>query len=549
MTRHLPDQGAGAAGVGSTVPGVTGRSLLGGAVGLLIVVGCSGGSSVTTGATVATTGGPVPTTSVTPPSSTAPTATTTSPPTTSPARPTTVASPTPPVVEVTTSLALPSAEPSWAFAATFALGSGRIDIVDATGELVHSIETDDASFLQDPIQTVVRGRVVATKLTNESELLVLDVEAGMVHSLALSAPADARVFRVGYPRASHVLVMSSNYSPEFYPEIGYVTLSIDLTTLEVSDLRGLLPIEPEEILSEYQRTQTSAEEVALWGSAVSGRESVYFSLLFDIGSPESAQRVDGAVYDRTDDLLLTIAHSSGPGPPASTLRLLDRTLAEQWRLEVKAIVSGSILDDHRLVLSDESDLVVLDVETGEVEVVLSEVDPRGGRWVADRSVYFQSTGTGLVLLNDEVREVARFDDTPGMYSPFDDPDSAACVVLGPVPGTGFDVKPTVSDDLPMLLVALPTGNVLHEYASPPTKFSTDACTTAGGDGLTPGELVVRGTAVPLGEGEIPLAISPDGTAVLIAKGLGGSVVIRRLDGAVADVPLANPAGVGFFIEG
>lgn len=101
----------------------------------------------------------------------------------------------------------------------------------------------------------------------------------------------------------------------------------------------------------------------------------------------------------------------------------------------------------------------------------------------------------------------------------------------------------------MLLVALPSGGVLHQYASRPTKFSIDGCTTAGGDALTPGELVVRGTAVLLGEGEIPLAISPDGTAVLIAKGLGGSVVVRRLDGAGADVPLANPAGVGFFVEG
>lgn len=74
--------------------------------------------------------------------------------------------------------------PEWSYVAGFGLGSDRIDVLDRSGALVHSIETTSASAFRNPIQTVVPSRVIADRLTSDSELLVLDAVAGEIHQLA-----------------------------------------------------------------------------------------------------------------------------------------------------------------------------------------------------------------------------------------------------------------------------------------------------------------------------------------------------------------------------
>lgn len=488
------------------------------AVGVLTLAACSGSSSSSKETPDTTV--PVAVISVTPTTSSSTTA---------------VEATTSAVPETTT----PAIPESGFGLATFAFGAQSVSVFDLVGHQVGTIDTAEGALLTGAVPTSIPGRMLAVRPPTDGRLLVLDVPTLELHEVPINAGTHPHVLPVGAGGSLRYAFVFPEYASPTVDLDHSTTSLIDLESLEVVDLRATFGLDDTDTVYPYNLVVSPSGNVALtvghdpppgetFDEFSSARLSSTF--VFDLSSPDRFVELPGYVSDITDEALVMV-RPIGTGDDAEmALMSLDGTIT--WTTAATPRSSGAILENGRVLVVSRGSVVIASPEDGSAVPVDELAGADGVTWIGARQSLLVFASDGATMLSPSGDILASY----GMVYRFgfDLGATRRCWIVGAADGTRAQ------------MVDAESGAVKYRFRMAPTIASQDACST-GSDKETPGELVLDGTEVPLADGEVVAAISPDGSAALVLDRSAKRAVIRTAAGPSADVVLPEIVG-GVFVQ-
>jgi hypothetical protein len=314
----------------------------------------------------------------------------------------------------------PDVDP-WTHVVAYEREAKLLRVFDAAGAEIAVVESVDPSAYAESFVTSAPGRLVAGSLTTNSELLVLDVVAGVEYVVPIPITKDSDLITDRMARSGHVIV--SARPPSVTDERSDSrAFAVDVATLAVSDLGQHVDFADGDWVPFFQTVNSGRALVQVWGSD-------YAAYLFDSWNAEPRLTIpDGSadLLETSDGLLILSREILGRGPETE-LRVLSEKGEVVYSEQLPAPWNMAFASPTSLLFNDGRIVAAVEFGSPSITQVADGEDVELLGWNADRRVLGVRRGQDLLLLNEDFELVGTYPERSGWsnWSPYD----RSCLIL------------------------------------------------------------------------------------------------------------------------